>query len=160
MRDRWLHNHKPGEKVFKIPLYLSETFKRYSDEEIGMAIDGVMKYHFLDEEPMFGGRAYELYLYLKDISDYQKAHPLWRGKTIEHSADAIRHSPEYGKWRTSIYQRDSYTCQRCGKKGGRLNAHHLKAFAKYPDLRLSIDNGVTLCEECHREVHRKCRTEY
>lgn len=66
-----------------------------------------------------------------------------------------RKTPQYAAWRTAVFERDGYRCAICGEVGGRLNAHHIKPFAKYPELRLDIDNGITLCEECHREVHRK-----
>lgn len=65
-----------------------------------------------------------------------------------------RHTTEYKQWRTSVFERDSYKCQRCGKVGGELNAHHIKPFAKYKELRYEVDNGITLCAECHRKVHR------
>lgn len=67
----------------------------------------------------------------------------------------LRKTPQYAEWRTAVFERDGYRCAICGKVGGRLNAHHIKPFARYPDLRLDIDNGITLCEECHKEVHRK-----
>ena len=62
---------------------------------------------------------------------------------------------EYKNWRKSVFARDDYTCQICGKRGVRLNAHHIKSYAYFPNLRFSVDNGITLCEECHKSVHRK-----
>lgn len=61
----------------------------------------------------------------------------------------IRSSPEYKQWRMKVYGRDDFTCQSCKKVGGDLEAHHIKSFAKYPELRFDINNGVTLCKECH-----------
>ena len=61
----------------------------------------------------------------------------------------IRNSPEYKAWRTAVFKRDKFTCQECGGHGGHLEAHHIHEFAQYPDERFVVENGKTLCCECH-----------
>lgn len=68
---------------------------------------------------------------------------------------SIRNSQEYSNWRISVFRRDKYTCQDCSNIGGDLNAHHLKQFATHKDSRLDIDNGLTLCRDCHIKRHKK-----
>lgn len=57
----------------------------------------------------------------------------------------------YSEWRTAIFKRDEYTCQRCGTVGEKLNADHIKPWAKYPELRYKLSNGRTLCILCHKK---------
>lgn len=70
-----------------------------------------------------------------------------QGKTS--IAQKIRSSLEYEQWRKAVFERDMYTCQICKEVGGKLNADHIKRFADYPELRLDVTNGRTLCESCH-----------
>jgi len=63
--------------------------------------------------------------------------------------ESIRKSAVYKKWRKAVFERDDYTCQICGQRGGKLNADHIKRFADYPNLRLELSNGRTLCLSCH-----------
>lgn len=73
----------------------------------------------------------------------------WRGG-VATANNIARHSVEYKDWRTKVFQRDNYTCQRCKVRGGKLQADHIKPFAYHSDLRYDVDNGRTLCEGCHR----------
>jgi hypothetical protein len=57
---------------------------------------------------------------------------------------------EYKQWRSNVFQRDNWTCQTCGIRGKDIEAHHIKKWADYPELRFELDNGITLCRECHK----------
>ena len=70
-----------------------------------------------------------------------------------------RRCSEYKLWRSTVFERDNYTCQICNCRGTRLNAHHIKNYAHYPELRYDVSNGVTLCEACHKLVHKIKRGE-
>lgn len=79
----------------------------------------------------------------------------WKGGVTEkrHRDMASR---RYKCWREKVYERDNYTCRACNDNtGGNLNAHHIKSYSDYPKLRYKVENGLTLCEDCHRKVHYK-----
>lgn len=65
-----------------------------------------------------------------------------------------RSTKQYKDWRKKVFNRDHYTCKHCNSRGVRLNAHHIKPWAKYKKKRFDINNGLTLCVKCHKEVHR------
>jgi 5-methylcytosine-specific restriction endonuclease McrA len=56
-----------------------------------------------------------------------------------------------------VYERDSFTCVSCGdirgRKSGGINAHHLDGYNWCIEKRLDVQNGVTLCEDCHKHFH-------
>ena len=58
------------------------------------------------------------------------------------------------RWSKQVMERDNYICQVCGdNKGGNLNAHHLNGWNAFPEQRFDLDNGETLCEDCHKDFH-------
>ena len=82
---------------------------------------------------------------------YGKLNPNWDGG----------HSPErqskYARsaWKIlakSILARDDFSCKKCGSDK-KLNVHHIKKWSRYPKLRFTPSNLLTVCEVCHREIH-------
>ena len=79
---------------------------------------------------------------------------LWKGG-INSINNTIRKGIEFRLWREAVFARDNWTCEKCKIKGGKLHPHHILNFAQYPELRFAIDNGITLCADCHRKFHKK-----
>ena len=81
----------------------------------------------------------------------------WQGGVTCDNHEA-RNTQNLKSWRRAVYQRDQFTCQRCGMKGVRkhpLEAHHIQAFARYPKLRFEVSNGITYCKDDHKYEHTK-----
>lgn len=77
--------------------------------------------------------------------------PNWKGG-ITPENKLIRMSAEFMEWRKKVFERDDYTCQACGVRGGILHPHHIKQFAYFPELGFAVSNGQTLCSPCHRKT--------
>lgn len=59
----------------------------------------------------------------------------------------------YKQWVKNVYKKDNYTCQKCYKKGGKLNAHHIEGYAENKKIRTIVSNGIVLCKKCHNIFH-------
>ena len=89
----------------------------------------------------------------------------------------IRNTTEYLNWRIAILRRDNFRCQICtasikDNKSVRLEVHHAKTFddiCKENNITTvkgaltckeiwSLDNGISLCHGCHKNIER-IRTE-
>ena len=57
---------------------------------------------------------------------------------------------DYRKLRKQILDRDGWRCQLCGSLSG-VEVHHVQWRSQSGHD--SEDNLITLCSECHREIH-------
>lgn len=82
---------------------------------------------------------------------------------FKHGQSAIRANRDLTKvnqWRRRVFARDKFKCQRCGYSKGKIfRAHHVAPWAEFPDKRFDLNNGITLCDPCHRWVHSKANKE-
>jgi len=79
--------------------------------------------------------------------------PRWKdGKSLERNR--ARLSVFLKSWKKEVKARDNYTCQHCGSKK-ELHAHHIMEWAKDESKRFDVDNGTTLCIDCHGKVHNR-----
>jgi hypothetical protein len=86
-----------------------------------------------------------------------KKHPNWKGGVTSKNTIA-RKIRQYKEWQKAVFERDNYTCQNCFVRSGNgkriiLNAHHVKGFAEFQQLRYDLDNGITFCLNCHDLIH-------
>jgi len=71
----------------------------------------------------------------------------------------LRHQQK--RWADAVKARDNYTCQccKCVPSSTRIHAHHIFSFGQYPTLREEVNNGISLCSNCHikfHDVYGKC----
>lgn len=91
----------------------------------------------------------------KRISAGLQGIPYEEWKDFIYNQNDERLSLEARQWRSDVLERDNNTCQICYQHGGDLNAHHIRRWIDYPELRYDIDNGITLCVDCHFETYNK-----
>lgn len=95
-----------------------------------------------EKNPMYG------------VQRFGSANPNFKEDITEEEREKGRLITGYGLWRKGVYERDNYTCQCCGSnKGGTLVAHHLNGYHWFKEGRTDVNNGVTLCVNCHDKFH-------
>lgn len=64
--------------------------------------------------------------------------------------------------RQLVFERDNYTCQKCGKTVDeiQIHCHHVDPVSQNPIESADIDNCVTLCKDCHKWVHKQSDCKY
>ena len=69
------------------------------------------------------------------------------GKNIRRPRDLK--NGDFQKLRNFVFNRDSYTCQITGKKGGHLHCHHLLPYWVCPEAFFDVENMITVTSEVH-----------
>jgi 5-methylcytosine-specific restriction endonuclease McrA len=165
--QNWIEKHKRASELMKGKKLSLETREKMSKSRMG---------HFVSEETRKKIGETHKGKHFPNISKAKKGVPnpklslavkgkpkfynrgeknnMWKGG-ITPENEKLRKSLEYKLWRDSVFKRDNYTCVWCGKTGIKLNADHIQLWKEYPELRFAIDNGRTLCVECHKKRHLK-----
>tara|TARA_B110000495_G_scaffold115421_1_gene100037 strand:+ start:390 stop:1115 length:726 start_codon:yes stop_codon:yes gene_type:complete len=73
------------------------------------------------------------------------------GKIFDLDCHAMRYA--WRSWSKTVRKRDNDKCRHCNSTEN-LIAHHIWHKAFCPESSLDVDNGITLCHECHKEQHR------
>jgi len=59
-------------------------------------------------------------------------------------------------WRKRVLEQHDFTCQICGLRDKEVvEADHIKPVHLYPELKSDLNNGMTLCANCHRRKTKK-----
>lgn len=126
-------------------------YNKFHSEEIRKKISENSPDRSGENNPMYGRTGENSPMYGK----FREKNPNWNYNKTDEERKNDRSYPEYKEWRKSIYKRDNYICQKCGEIAGILNAHHLEGYANNKELRTTLENGITLCESCHKDFHHQ-----
>lgn len=101
----------------------------------------------------------EEYRTKQSIAKTGKRNGMWNPDISEEerqlSREKGRNMSGYSVFRWKVYGRDNFTCQKCGDdKGGNLVVHHIDSYKEHIEKRVDENNGITLCEICHKEYHK------
>ena len=140
-----------------------EVFDTLTDEQAGKLIKAIFQYQENGESILDDSLLKIIMIPIRQAidrnnekSNLAENHWNWKGG-ISNENHKVRNSSEMKEWRKEVFKRDNYTCQKCNKVSGKLNAHHIKPFSIYPKLRFVLSNGITLCKGCHIELHKTDR---
>ena len=157
--EKLKQQYKSGERVsyfkgkvslMKGKYHTKESNKKNRLAHLGKPSSSKTKFKKGNENKNFG----------KDWSNQKREeHWNWKGGITSY-AMKLRNSIEYIEWRTKVFRRDKFTCQKCKVVGANLNAHHKRSFAKLINTKnehliFDIKNGITLCVDCHQKKHPK-----
>ncbi len=86
----------------------------------------------------------------------EKQDELNAGIYTVHKHEGFYTDPQLRVWSQQVRDNANNQCEICGQKGD-LQAHHINPKATNPEQALDPQNGVCLCEKCHKEAHSKIK---
>lgn len=116
------------------------------------------------------GKFFEISLYKAENSNFHYCSNECRKQSTKHILSGLEHprfdpnlteedrekhrDQRHAEWAYEVKLRDNFTCQCCKTiKSGSLISHHLNGYNWDKEHRYDVDNGVTLCESCHKHFH-------
>lgn len=143
--------------LYCVICYYFGNFKKGYEETYGKP--------YIDKRSVIDKTGKNHYSYGKPVRTGEKT-PNWKGGVTPFRI-RLRSIKEYFHWKHKVLKRDNYTCQMCGLKTAKLHAHHIKKFSviieeyKIDTIEKALnckelwfeDNGISLCEKCHRKEH-------
>lgn len=152
-----------GNKFYVKPYLINK--KRFCSNKCANIFNGkkLSKDRLGKGNPMFGKKSWNSGLLGVQVGKRSSENHFWKGGKLRLNY-RIRRTNEYKKWRKEVFERDNYTCQNCGNIGGELCPHHIislqNLIRKYNLTNIidskkckelwDINNGQTLCHECHK----------
>lgn len=121
-----------------------------SNESIKCAHCGIQVYSSVSDHRRYCSRS--CYALHKQQTQKGSRSHFWKGGKTKQN-QVIRSSAQYKNWRSAVFTRDRFTCQKCGAQKVYMHAHHIKPFSTHIALRFDVNNGITLCTACHKKEH-------
>ena len=79
--------------------------------------------------------------------------PRWNSELTDKDREGRRKQQGYNEWSYKVKEKADFICNICGQKHGDIVSHHLESYNSNKNLRLDVNNGVCLCDKCHKEFH-------
>lgn len=83
-------------------------------------------------------------------------HPFWIEDRSQLKKQDRRNDSAYKAWRKKVFEKDNYQCKINNEDcSGNIEAHYILSWSTHPELRYSVNNGITLCHAHHPQVRAK-----
>lgn len=156
-----------GKKFKQTPYKIKQSINHFCTKECAVNFQKnrtIIKCDYCGEEIEVKNRNLKLYDHhfcnkecydkWKSINLIGENSPSWDSTKTQEEREIGRCINGYSNFIKTVYERDNYTCQVTGKRGGDLVVHHLNGYHWDKEHRTDINNGITLSKEIHKLFHK------